>query len=158
MIENDEQLEVVRSQLAHAERALSALRRDVLPKNASMYGVMSESYIELIHALRQDIDEYLGIALGNDSSDSNSVELQGVIRSVDLDAQTFVLRERPEDQPDIACEYGRDLDEVVRGYLGSSVIVIGTVESSRKTRKSSVSVDSIRPNRNADESTAKIAG
>ena len=61
MIKNDAELEVVRSQLGRVEAALDSLRRDVKPKNEKMYALMAESYIDLLHALRADIDAYLGI-------------------------------------------------------------------------------------------------
>jgi hypothetical protein len=61
MIQNDEQLEVVRLQLSRAEAALESLRRDVLPKSESMYRVMAESYVDTILDLRRLIDTYLGI-------------------------------------------------------------------------------------------------
>ncbi len=61
MIKNDAELEVVRSQLGRVEAALDSLRRDVKPKNENMYALMAESYIDLLHALRADIDAYLGI-------------------------------------------------------------------------------------------------
>jgi hypothetical protein len=61
MIRNDEQLTVVREQLARVESALAALRRDVLPVNPRLYEVMSESYAATIQQLRAQIDEYLGI-------------------------------------------------------------------------------------------------
>jgi hypothetical protein len=60
-IENHEQFEVVRSQPVHAETALACLKRDVLPKNERMYGLMSESYIDLVLSLRRELDEYFGI-------------------------------------------------------------------------------------------------
>ena len=60
MITNDAELEVVRKQLARAEAALDSLRREVKPKNEKMYNLMAESYIDMLRALRSDIDTYLG--------------------------------------------------------------------------------------------------
>lgn len=61
MIQNDEQLAVVREQLSLAESALASLRRDVLPKNENMYHLMAESYVDTIKELRGHVDSYLGI-------------------------------------------------------------------------------------------------
>ena len=61
MIQNDDQLSVVREQLSLAESALESLRRDMLPKNEKMYHLMSESYIDTIKELRGQVDTYLGI-------------------------------------------------------------------------------------------------
>jgi hypothetical protein len=102
MIKNDAELEVVRSQLGRVEAALDSLRRDVKPKNENMYALMAESYIDLLHSLRADIDAYLGIVTGpENAADRKYTEVEGVIRSVDPDAQTFVLRERPTNSPDL---------------------------------------------------------
>lgn len=77
------------------------------------------------------------------STDMEFVELEGVIRSVDLDAQTFALRERPDDQPDLPCEYGPDLEDAVKDCLDCRVIVSGSLETSQKTNKSRLLTDSI---------------
>ena len=61
MIQNDDQLSVVREQLSLAESALESLRRDMLPKNEKMYYLMSESYVDTIKELRGEVDTYLGI-------------------------------------------------------------------------------------------------
>lgn len=61
MIQNDEQLTIVREQLALAESALESLRRDMLPQNEKMYHLMSESYIDTIKELRGQVETFLGI-------------------------------------------------------------------------------------------------
>ncbi len=77
------------------------------------------------------------------STDTKFVELEGVIRSVDLDAQTFALRERADHQPDLHCEYGSDLVAAVKTSLDCRVIVNGSLETSQKTKKSKLLADSI---------------
>ena len=166
MIRNDEVLKVVREQLARAEGALESIRRDVLPKNPQMYALMSESYIDTILKLRGEIDNYLGIenispnkdleVSQEPSTDSHFIELSGNIRSVDLDAQTVVLRERPDNEPDLLCEYGPELEEAVKEYLDSRVLVTGTLETSHKTKRSIFSADSIEPLLREMESKASI--
>lgn len=77
------------------------------------------------------------------AAEAQFAELEGVIRGVDLDNQIFFLRERPDDLPDLTCEYGKELEESVKEYLDNRVIVTGTLETSRKTNQSKLSADSI---------------
>lgn len=77
------------------------------------------------------------------AGDKNFAEMEGVIRSVDLDAQTFTLRERPHDEPDMHCEYGAELEGAVKEYLNSRVLVSGILETNRKTQKKKMQADSI---------------
>jgi hypothetical protein len=145
MIKNDAELEVVRSQLGRVEAALDSLRRDVKPKNENMYALMAESYIDLLQALRADIDAYLGIVTvpENAAADRKYTEVEGVIRSVDLDAQTFVLRERPNNLPDLSCEYSTQIEEAVKEFLDCRVSVSGTLETSRLTRREKMEAETI---------------
>jgi len=76
-------------------------------------------------------------------SEAKFLEVEGVIREVDLDAQTFVLRERSESQPDLSCEYGAELEDAVKELLDSRVIVTGSLEKSHKTKRSKMSADTI---------------
>jgi hypothetical protein len=59
MIKNDEQLAVVREQLALVEHALEDLRHDILPKNKGNFEVFSEAYVDQIAQLKADIDSYV---------------------------------------------------------------------------------------------------
>ena len=59
MIQNDEQLDIVRMQLARMEFVLEGLQREVLPHSRQRYELMSEAYVDQIAALRREIDEYL---------------------------------------------------------------------------------------------------
>jgi hypothetical protein len=77
------------------------------------------------------------------STDTEFVELEGVIRSVDLDAQTFALRERADGHPDLPCEYGSDLEDAVKASLDCRVMVAGSLETSQKTNRSKLLADSI---------------
>lgn len=63
MIKTDQDLEVVRQQLARIESAFSALRREVLPQSEERFLLMAESYVEQIVALRSEIDAFLGLDL-----------------------------------------------------------------------------------------------
>ena len=59
MIKNDEQLAVVREQLALVEHALEDLRQDILPKNKRNFEVFSEAYVDQIAQLKADIESYV---------------------------------------------------------------------------------------------------
>lgn len=61
MIENDNQLAIVAEQLANAEAALDAIRREVRPQNPQLYKVMAEPYIDVVLSLRAEMDAYRGI-------------------------------------------------------------------------------------------------
>ena len=56
MIRNDQQLTVVREQLARMERALASLRRRVT--NERNFAVYSEGYVDQIADLKAEIDKY----------------------------------------------------------------------------------------------------
>lgn len=59
MIKNNDELRVVRKQLVRVQSALESLHKDVLPKSATMYQVMSEPCVEMITKLQDEIDAYL---------------------------------------------------------------------------------------------------
>ncbi len=61
MIRNDEELAVVRRQLALAEEALASLRAAVEPVNARNCEVLSEGYVDQIAGLQAEIREYQGL-------------------------------------------------------------------------------------------------
>jgi hypothetical protein len=58
MICDDEELKVVREQLALAKHALASLRRDLYPKNKRNFAVFSEAYVDQIAKLQAEIDAY----------------------------------------------------------------------------------------------------
>jgi hypothetical protein len=62
MIDNHEQLAVVRRQLALAEDALVSLHQRLHAKNRGNYAIYAESYIDMILKLRAEIDAFLEIA------------------------------------------------------------------------------------------------
>jgi hypothetical protein len=59
MITNDGELALTRLQLGRVERALGALREDVLPQNEERYRLMAEPYVDQIDELRAEIDAYV---------------------------------------------------------------------------------------------------
>lgn len=63
MIKTDQDLEIVRQQLARVESACGTLRREVLPQSEERFLLMAETFVEQILALRAEIDEYLGLDL-----------------------------------------------------------------------------------------------
>src|SRR5205085_12662459 len=108
------------------------------------YALMAESYIDLLYALRADVDAYLGIvSVPENAADRKYTEVEGVIRSVDLDAQTFVLQERPNNLPDLPCEYSTQLEEAVKEFLDCRISVSGILETSRLTGREKMKAETI---------------
>jgi hypothetical protein len=155
MIRSDQELELVRAQLATVESALDSIRRDVYPKNPRTFSAMAESYVATIHELRSAIDqffepEYLDdvTRIGNQTEVSRSnqvhedieefqseirfVERSGVIRSIDLDAAMFVLRSRSSSQEIQYCKYNAVLECSVKEYFDNPVNVYGTLDVDRQ--------------------------
>lgn len=79
------------------------------------------------------------------AAEGKFTEAEGVIRQIDLDDRAFVLRERHGGQPDLPCEYGDDLDEVVKELLDCRVKVSGLLQTSQKTRRSKLEAEAIEP-------------
>jgi hypothetical protein len=88
------------------------------------------------------------------AADRTYTEVEGVIRRIDLDQQMFVLRERPDNLPELPCEYRREIEEVVRELLDRRVIVSGTLETSRMTRREKMEAETIE-GLSADEESAE---
>lgn len=74
--------------------------------------------------------------------DSEFREISGLIRKLDLDDRSFTLRDRSDDGPDLRCEYGPELEDAVKEFLGSLVTVTGSLEVNRK-QKEKLLADSI---------------
>lgn len=77
MISTQEELDTSRDALSHLESALSALRQRVEESNPALFGAMASSYVEHIHALRREIDEYIGLRAAEERLLPLSVVLQG---------------------------------------------------------------------------------
>lgn len=84
-------------------------------------------------------------ALQRLASGREAAVAEGVIRQIDLDAQTFVLRGRAEGLDDLPCEYGGELAETVKGLLGCRVRVGGLLGVSRLTGKSRLEAEAVAP-------------
>ena len=61
MIVNDEQLQQTQHAINALESGLAALKRDVLPLNATRFALMAEPVIDQIRELRAQVEEYAGI-------------------------------------------------------------------------------------------------
>ena len=77
MIANDEQLQLVREQVATLESALESLAKSVCPRSEMQYRVFAEGYVDQIAILRADIDAYLGIASPRNSEPEIVVSVEG---------------------------------------------------------------------------------
>jgi hypothetical protein len=147
----EKELELTREQLARAENALEAIRREVLPVNKANYQIMAEGYIEQIQRLRTQIDAYLGITTADDSA---PITVAGIIREVDLDKRTFSLRERRDGSPPLDCEYDEISEDLVKHFLDEPVVITGTVRTSRKTNRQTMEVESIEADLSATRAAA----
>jgi len=76
-IRTKEEFESTKKVLASAERALKALRDDLLPDRTTEYEAFSGAYIDNVHRLRYEIDEYLGLVSAEEDSMMLWVRIQG---------------------------------------------------------------------------------
>jgi hypothetical protein len=79
------------------------------------------------------------------AADRRFTVAEGVIRQIDLDAQTFILRERPEGQADLPCAYPASLEETAKELLDRRVHVAGLLETSRSSQRSKMGAEAIEP-------------
>jgi hypothetical protein len=77
MTETVSELDMTREQLARAEKALEAIRRDIFPINETRYRLMAEAYVGQIYTLRSQIDGYLGIEAGSAQQAELVISLEG---------------------------------------------------------------------------------
>ncbi len=61
MIANDEDLQLVQSQITRLENGLASLAHEVRPKNEARFKLMAEGYVDQLSKLRAAIGLYLGI-------------------------------------------------------------------------------------------------
>ena len=67
----------------------------------------------------------------------------GIMREIDLDQNTFVLRDRPEGAPELPCEYAEIEEEDVKTYLDKRVRVSGNLRTSPKAGRQTMDVEVI---------------
>lgn len=72
-------------------------------------------------------------------------EAEGIIREVDLDKRTFILRERPDNKPELPCEYDELSEGDVKVNLDARVIVCGLLRTTGKAKRQVMDVESIEP-------------
>jgi|GEM_PF-1909601 len=68
---------------------------------------------------------------------------EGIIREVDLDQNTFMLRDRRGGAPELPCEYADGDEEDVKSFLDKRVIVNGTLRTSPKANRQTMDVEVI---------------
>jgi hypothetical protein len=142
MIQNDQQLLTVKQQLERVESALHSLKQRLLPQSEATFRLMSEGYVDQIAALRQEIDEYLGISAGPQHQ-GESATIGGVIRQIDLDENTFRLSDPASKTRDLTCEYDELAEEDVRALVGQPVRVTGILRASGKTGQQTMEADKV---------------
>ena len=77
MIKTKEEYENTRKALGIAENALKSLQKELSSGDPTEYEIVSEPYINEIHKLRYEIDEYLGIILIEENTMPLWVRIQG---------------------------------------------------------------------------------
>lgn len=77
------------------------------------------------------------------AQEQQQAEVTGTIREVDLDSNTFVLRDRGNNLPDLTCEYDELTEADVKAYLDERVLVRGSLRTSPKNRKQTLEVEII---------------
>lgn len=140
MILTEEGLRLTRERLLLAEGLLDSLRRQMLPHNEVLFGMMSQSWVDLVNSMQAEIDSYLVGGPGR-----RAAAREGVIRNVDFDARTFTLSDRPRGEAGIPCEYGPDLEDAVKEFLGCRIFAEGTLETARVTGDEKLEVEAIEP-------------
>lgn len=126
MITNDEQLDQAMEQLGRMHRALAGLRKEILPVNARNFAPMAEGPVEELRRLEELIGDYTGrAAVGIKESDfSLSEEQVGNLREIDLDHQSFTLRDADQVR-EVRCTFEEDLPEAAKEGLDHRVRVAG---------------------------------
>jgi hypothetical protein len=76
-IENELQYESTKKALDLAEKALKALREEMLPGRPEEYEAFSEAYIDYVYKLRHEIDEYIGLQSAEESAMPLWIRLRG---------------------------------------------------------------------------------
>lgn len=82
-------------------------------------------------------------------------EVTGTIREVDLDQNTFILRERDGGLPNLECEYDERDEADVIAYLNQKVLIAGTMRTSTKAKRQTMEVETIEAQAPSDRGNAR---
>lgn len=123
----EDRLATTRIQLERMKAALAALRRDVLPESPELFAIMAQGPMEDVRRLRAEIDECIGAAEGEVTTET------GVVREIDLDGPSLTLRQRPDDSAELRCCLPTELLEEARRALGQQVAIRGVLVRDRHT-------------------------
>lgn len=99
--------------------------------------VHRQSEVRLTRACR----ERISAEVKRIQSQHTYVDAIGVIREIDLDSNTFILRNRIHPEPDLSCAYIEELEVDVKDNLDKRVVVSGTYR--KQGHKGTLYVDSI---------------
>lgn len=132
---------------------LSAVRKLVPPRGGAVQAVSfhgrlvrSDAPLRLTQETRGRVDAELK-RMAVIREETRDV---GTIREVDLDRNTFILRDR-EAASDLDCEYDEKDEPEVIAFLNARVIVSGTMRTSTKTKRHTLEVDTIEPSTSPDQ-------
>jgi len=85
--------------------------------------------------LRKEARERLDAEIRRVVTAGTFQEAVGTVREIDLDKNHFVLRERPQNLPDLTCKYDEESEEEAKRCLDRPVIVRGVLRVDRPEMK-----------------------
>jgi len=135
VIRTQADLERTRTSLLRFENGMRTQRQEI--ENVRNFELLTEGDVEIIARLRDEIDVYLGLII------EQPMEILGIIASVDVDQETFILRSSSPDQSEMVCAKRFGLTEDIDSILGESVRVIGMLQRHRITKRIVLKVESI---------------
>jgi len=134
--------ETVRQPVLHAIRKLVPTQRGVLEAiTVSGRAIGIGKAYRVTRQSRARLDQELRDFVVTDEV----ARAEGVIREVDLDQNTFKLRDRPDGAPELACEFAEHDEEDVKSYLDKRVVVVGVQRTSPKAGRLTMDVEFIEP-------------
>ena len=119
-IRNDQELAQAQDALSTLYRAVAALREEAGTTNPQAFPVLAEGPRHEMQRLQAEIEAYTGVEV--------TARVEGEIREMDLDQQTFRLRKVAQGQ-EVVCRFGAELTPITPTLLGKRVRIIGVRSS-----------------------------
>ena len=138
-----------RTLVALVSQLLPPTRGDVSQVRFGRYSLGGKRVLQTNAVLTRKSRDRVRVMLERLTSTQSFAEFVGIIRRVNLDRQAFTLR--TDDSTEIACEYGKELEEVVKESLDQNVTVVGVVSESQKTGRKQMTVEAIEATSFGDE-------
>ncbi|MEZ6192003.1 MAG: hypothetical protein R3C45_12055 [Phycisphaerales bacterium] len=103
--------------------------------------------------LTKDARPRITNALKQLSHVTQPADIEGVIREIDLDKNTFTLRERDDDGADLVCNYHDAIEPDIIECLDSHVIVSGSLQTNKKNGHQTLDVEFVELLDSGEESS-----